>query len=151
MQQFGINLRKIMEYILKNSIGYRINKVANNINKELNKILSKYDIAVEQRATLEIIKFEENANQKMIAQLLGKDKTTISRSLNALEKKGLIRRNEIQNDKRVNVIQLTPKAEQILQESQNDINEFRNHLCSALKPHEIVFLFNSLDKINQIV
>lgn len=76
-----------MEYLLKNSMGYQINKTANAINMQLNKILAKYNIAVEQRATLEIIKFENNVNQTMIAQLLGKDKTTISRSLLALEKK----------------------------------------------------------------
>lgn len=140
-----------MEYILKNSIGYRINKVANNINSQLNKLLSKYDIAVEQRATLEIIKFEENVNQTMIAQLLGKDKTTISRSLNALEKKGLILKHEIQNDKRVNVIKLTQKGEDILIKSQEDIRAFREHLTSALKPHEILFLFNSLNKIDDII
>lgn len=106
-----------MEYVLKNSMGYRINKVANSINVQLNKILAQYDIAVEQRATLEIIKFEENVNQTMIAQLLGKDKTTISRSLLALEKKGLIIKNEIQNDKRVNVIKLTLKGEDILEKA----------------------------------
>lgn len=140
-----------MKYILKNSIGYRINQVANHINNELNQILSKYDIAVEQRATLEMIKFEKDINQTMIAQFLGKDKTTISRSLNTLEKKGLIVKDEIKNDKRVNVIKLTQKGESILEQSQEDINNFRNHLCSALKPHEIVFLFNSLDKIHQII
>lgn len=140
-----------MEYILKDSIGYRINKVANNINKELNQILSKYDIAVEQRATLEMIKFEENVSQTMIAQLLGKDKTTISRSLNSLEKKGLIIKSEIQNDKRVNVIKLTPKGENILEQSQNDINTYRKKIHASLQTHETLFLFNCLDKIATVI
>ncbi len=140
-----------MEYILKNSIGYRINKVANNINKELNQILSQYDIAVEQRATLEIIKFEENVNQTMIAQLLGKDKTTISRSLNTLEKKGFIIKNEIQNDKRVNVIKLTQKGEDVLENSQKDINAYRQKLHATLQTHETLFLFNCLDKISTVI
>ncbi|MFA7570064.1 MAG: MarR family transcriptional regulator [Sulfurimonadaceae bacterium] len=140
-----------MEYVLKNSMGYRINKVANSINVQLNKILAQYDIAVEQRATLEIIKFEENVNQTMIAQLLGKDKTTISRSLLALEKKGLIIKNEIQNDKRVNVIKLTLKGEDILEKSQKEVNQFREKLNASLKTHEVLFLFNTLDKIAQAV
>ena len=39
-------------------------------------------------------------NQTKIALLLGKDKTTISRSLNSLEKKELItRKSDIKNDK----------------------------------------------------
>jgi DNA-binding MarR family transcriptional regulator len=140
-----------MEYVLKNSMGYRINKVANAINVQLNKILAQYDIAVEQRATLEIIKFEKNVNQTMIAQLLGKDKTTISRSLLALEKKGLILKNVIQKDKRLKVIELTLKGEEILEKSQKEVNQFREKLNASLKTHETLFLFNSLDKIAQTI
>lgn len=140
-----------MEYILKNAIGYRINKVANNINTQLNKILAKYDIAVEQRATLEIIKFEKDVKQATIAQLLGKDKTTVSRSLNVLEKKGLIVKDEIQNDKRIKVIKLTPKGEEVLEKTQKSMNMFREKLHTSLQTHEILFLFNTLDKIDKAI
>lgn len=140
-----------MEYILKNAIGYRINKVANNINTQLNKILAKYDIAVEQRATLEIIKFEKDVKQATVAQLLGKDKTTVSRSLNVLEKKGLIVKDEIQNDKRIKVIKLTPKGEEVLEKTQKSMNMFREKLHTSLQTHEILFLFNTLDKIDKAI
>ncbi len=140
-----------MEYLLKNSMGYQINKTANAINMQLNKILAKYNIAVEQRATLEIIKFENNVNQTMIAQLLGKDKTTISRSLLALEKKGLILRRVIQKDKRLKVIELTLKGEEILEQSQKEVNCFRAKLNASLKTHETLFLFNTLDKVTQSI
>lgn len=140
-----------MEYLLKNSMGYQINKTANAINMQLNKILAKYNIAVEQRATLEIIKFENNVNQTMIAQLLGKDKTTISRSLLALEKKGLILRRVIQKDKRLKVIELTLKGEEILEQSQKEVNGFRAKLNASLKTHETLFLFNTLDKVTQSI
>lgn len=140
-----------MEYILKNAIGYRINKVANNMNTQLNKMLAKYDIAVEQRATLEIIKFEKDVKQTTIAQLLGKDKTTISRSLNVLEKKGLIFKDEIQNDKRIKVIKLTPKGEEVLEMTQESMNQFREKLHTSLQTHEILFLFNTLDKIDKAI
>lgn len=140
-----------MEYILKDAIGYRINKVANNMNTQLNKMLAKYDIAVEQRATLEIIKFEKDVKQTTIAQLLGKDKTTISRSLNVLEKKGLIFKDEIQNDKRIKVIKLTPKGEEVLEMTQESMNQFREKLHTSLQTHEILFLFNTLDKIDKAI
>jgi DNA-binding MarR family transcriptional regulator len=140
-----------MEYILKDAIGYRINKVANNMNTQLNKMLAKYDIAVEQRATLEIIKFEKDVKQATIAQLLGKDKTTVSRSLNVLEKKGLIFKDEIQNDKRIKVIKLTAKGEEVLEITQESINLFREKLHTSLQTHEILFLFNTLDKIDKAI
>ena len=49
-----------MKYSLKNSIAYRITRAANNIHKTINNKLSPFGIAIEQRATLEMIKFEEN-------------------------------------------------------------------------------------------
>lgn len=76
-----------MNYALKDSIAYRLIRSSNSVVNSLNRILSAYDIAIEQRATLEIIKYEPDVNQTKIANLLGKDKTTISRSLNSLEKK----------------------------------------------------------------
>ena len=138
-----------MIYDLKNSIGYRINQLANKINTQLNKRLLPYNIGIEQRAILEIIKFEPHVNQTTIAQLLGKDKTTISRTLNALEKKELICRSGFLQDKRSNLLTLTQKAETILTQSQEEITQLREQLHHALDEEEKLSLFNSLDKINQ--
>ena len=91
-----------MAYELEKSIGFKINQTANKLNNKFNLLLQTYDIAPEQRATLEIIKYEKDVNQTKIAQILGKDKTTISRTLATLEKKGFI--SKIQIDKRTNQI-----------------------------------------------
>jgi DNA-binding MarR family transcriptional regulator len=136
-----------VDYALKNSLGYRINKVANSINTHLNKCLEPHDIGIEQRALLEIIKFEPNVNQTMIAKLLGKDKTTISRALNALEKKELIVKSKTPNDKRTYAIELTNKAEEILQKSVEQIAHFRESLQAQLCKQEQEALFNTLEKI----
>lgn len=136
-----------MKYSLKNSIAYRLIRTTNNINQSLNKTLHPYGIAIEQRATLEIIRFEPNVNQTTIAKLLGKDKTTISRSLNSLEKKGLItRKNDIDNDKRSNKIQITSKGEEILEETQPEISAIRETLSSKISKEELDIFFNILDK-----
>ena len=136
-----------MNYVLKNSIAYRFLRGANNVNKILNKILSPYNIAIEQRATLEIIKFESNVNQTTIANLLGKDKTTISRSLNSLEKKELIRKTEAIGDKRSNNIELTNAGEVILENTFDDVTSFRESLNKKLTPKEIEIFFKILDKL----
>jgi len=77
-----------MSYELEKSIGFKINQTANKINNKYIQLLQTFNIAPEQRATLEIIKYQENVNQTKIANILGKDKTTISRTLSTLEKKG---------------------------------------------------------------
>jgi len=136
-----------MNYALKHSIAYRLIKGANNVNKTLNKKLSPYDIAIEQRATLEIIKFESDVNQTTIANLLGKDKTTISRSLNSLEKKGLIKKSETLGDKRSNKIELTSQGEIILEETISEISSFREQLNEKLTTEEHDEFFRIIDKL----
>lgn len=134
-----------MAYELEKSIGFKINQTANKLNSKYNKILQTYDIAPEQRATLEIIKYEKEANQTMIAEILGKDKTTISRTLATLEKKDLITKTQI--DKRTNHIQLTKLGEEILEKSTNQVKEFRATLISNLTNDEVLQLITLLEKV----
>ena len=136
-----------MDYALKNSIAYRFIRGANSVNKTLNRKLSPYNIAIEQRATLEIIKSEPNANQIRIANLLGKDKTTISRSLDSLEKKGLIKKSETVEDKRHKKIELTKAGELILEDTIDEVTSFRESLNEKLTPYEVEMFFKIVDKL----
>lgn len=132
-------------YGLEKSLGFKISKISNKINNKFNKLLQKYDIALEQRATIEIIKYRKDVNQTEIAAILEKDKTTISRTLASLEKKGFIFKNQI--DKRTNLIEITPKAEKMLEESSEIVNEFRQSLYTNLNEDEAKTLIKLLDKI----
>ena len=134
-----------MSYELEKSLGFRINRTANKINNKYNHLLQTFDIAPEQRAALEIIKYESEVNQTKIANILGKDKTTISRTLNTLENKNLITKSQI--DKRTNLIQLTQKGEEILNESFSSVKNFRTNLTSKLNEEELKQLFSLLEKV----
>jgi DNA-binding MarR family transcriptional regulator len=134
-----------MTYDLEKSIGFKINQSANKINNKFTNLLQDYNIAPEQRATLEIIKYQDNVNQTKIATILGKDKTTISRTIATLEKKGFILRKQI--DKRTNIIQLTQEGEEILEKSSKTVKEFRLSLLRNLKENEINKLIELLEKV----
>lgn len=134
-----------MAYALERSIGFKINQTANRINNKFNTLLQKYDIAPEQRATLEIIKYEKDVNQTKIANILAKDKTTISRTLATLEKKGFILKKQI--DKRTNLIELTLEGEKILEESAFIVKEFRKKISSNLDENEINKIVELLEKV----
>lgn len=136
-----------MSYELENSLGFKINQTANKINNHFTKILQTFEIAPEQRATLEIIKYEKDVNQTKIANMLAKDKTTISRTLSTLENKGFI--TKLQIDKRTNQIKLTDLGEKILKDSEDEVKIFRNILNSNLNPNEIDTIIKLLDKITK--
>ena len=134
-----------MAYELEKSIGFKINQTANKINNKFNIVLQKYDIAPEQRATSEIIRYKKDVKQTKIANILAKDKTTISRTLATLEKKGFILKKQI--DKRTNLIELTNKGEKILEESALTIKTFRENLSSKLDENEINKIVELLEKV----
>lgn len=134
-----------MSYELEKSIGFKVNQTANKINNKYIQLLQPFDIAPEQRAALEIIKYEADVNQTKIANILGKDKTTISRTLKTLENKNLITKSQI--DKRTNLIQLTQKGEEILNDSFSDVKGFRKKLTSKLSEEELNQLFSLLEKV----
>ncbi|QKF68554.1 transcriptional regulator, MarR family [Arcobacter venerupis] len=138
-----------MAYELEKSLGFKINQTANKINNKYTQVLHTFDIAPEQRATLEIIKYEEDVNQTKIANILGKDKTTISRTLATLEKKGFILKKQI--DKRTNLIELTKLGDEILEKSANQVKEFRDSLFSNLEDTEVTILINLLEKVTSNV
>lgn len=133
---------------LNKSIGFKINQTANKLNQQFNHILQDYDIALEQRVTLEIISADKNITQTKISSILGKDKTTICRTLNSLEKKGLITKEENKEDKRVNIIKLTQKAYKVLEDTEDIIQNYRNILSSNLEEEEISALFRILEKLS---
>ena len=134
-----------MSYELERSIGFKINQTANKINNKYTQILQSYNIAPEQRAVLEIIKYESDVNQTKIATILGKDKTTISRTLNTLETKGFIKKS--QKDKRTNLIEITPEGEDILDKCSVYVKDFRKNLSSKLKEEELEELIILLEKV----
>ena len=134
-----------MSYELEKSIGFKINQTANKINNKYTQILQSYNIAPEQRAVLEIIKYELNVTQTKIATILGKDKTTICRTLNALETKGFIKKS--QKDKRTNLIEITPEGENILDKCSISVKDFRKNLSSKLKDEDMNTLIKLLEKV----
>lgn len=138
-----------MSYELEKSIGFKVNQTANKINNKYTQLLQSFDIAPEQRAALEIIKYESDVNQTKIANILGKDKTTISRTLKTLENKDLITKSQI--DKRTNLIQLTKKGEEVLNDSFSYVKDFRKKLTSKLSEEELNNLITLLEKVAFIV
>lgn len=62
----------------------------------------------------------------------------------------MILRRVIQKDKRLKVIELTLKGEEILEQSQKEVNGFRAKLNASLKTHETLFYLIHLIKLLKV-
>ncbi|WP_051906599.1 MULTISPECIES: MarR family transcriptional regulator [unclassified Sulfurospirillum] len=137
-----------MKEAVHNSVGFRIAHTANRINQAITTLLNEEGIAPEQRILLEILSSCEKANQTTLATMLNKSPTTVSRTLDSLEKKGLIIKKEVLGDKRANLIEVTAEGKAMLARTETIVNAFRQNLSNLFTPEEKQTLFALLEKIS---
>lgn len=113
------------------SIIWLIPKVRHLLRKEIEDKLKDYDISWAQWAILSRIYRTEGCNQKKLAEMSIRNSAAITRSLNILENKKLVRRENSAYDKREFLIFLTDKG------------------CELYKKTELV-IFQSIQQINSV-
>jgi DNA-binding MarR family transcriptional regulator len=98
---------------LEKYIGVNVQRAALKLNNYYQKVVSPFDITVDQWEILVILWEKEGITQKEIAERLDKDQTNIARMLFKLEKKGFIYRVIHETDRRSLRVYLTPKGREI--------------------------------------
>jgi DNA-binding MarR family transcriptional regulator len=136
-----------MEYDSSNSISFRLSRVASLLHVGFSKCLEPYGIAPEQFGTLKIFSEDGEITQSDIAEILAKGKPTVSRALDALEKKGLIVRESNSEDRRVKPIRLTEKGQEVLDMVVPMAQQFNDAIRARLSAEEIITFFRVLDTI----
>ena len=109
---------KRSQYNLEDSLGYVIGRagraLANRLNHNFEK--SGHDVTCEQWAILTNLWQNNGQNQKDLAGVSCKDKTSITRLIDGLEKKSLVVRTPDKSDARHKLIYLTNKGKALQQE-----------------------------------
>jgi MarR family transcriptional regulator, organic hydroperoxide resistance regulator len=145
------------KYIISDSIGY----LAGRVKRELTRLLARKlcdaggQITAEQFSLLMMLWLEDGRNQQDLADLYGKDKTSIARMLQTMERHGLIIRVPDEKDKRNNLLYITQKGLEIraklfptlqssLQETEAGISAEELETCKSVL-HKMV---DHLSRIN---
>jgi len=112
-------------------------------------LASEYTLP-EVRVMYEIYQHKK-ITSKEITELLGMDKSYLSRMLLKFDKKGLLKRKAIKTDGRAREISLTPKGEKdflkVNQSTENQVAE----LLSKLTDQEVKQLVRHMDGIQKIL
>ena len=70
-----------------------------------------------QLVSLRIISLNNEQPQSNLAEFLGRDKTTLTRNINTLEKKNLVIRTPSQKDKRIKLVSISPLGLEFLEKA----------------------------------
>lgn len=123
-------------YNLDDSLGYLVSRTARAMSLQINQhfLQAGFNVTGEQWAVLVQILDDDGLNQQEIACKVGKDKASITRLVDGLEKRNLVVRISDKNDRRNKLIyltkegknvkiQLTKIAEDLLDDMQQNIDK----------------------------
>ena len=98
--------------------------------------LAPFDVHARDLGVLLVIDSFEPASQQQVAQRLGVDRTTMVAIIDALEAKGIIARRPNAEDRRRNVVELTPAGQDILRQATAASDAAEAELLASLSPEE---------------
>jgi DNA-binding MarR family transcriptional regulator len=137
-----------MQYDIEKSISLKLSNTLNTLRKTFNKAIAEYNISSEQYAILNLINGRD-LTPSQISEIVNKDKAAITRFINALEKKELIKKEQI--DRRSYKIVINKKGKELLEKLDKKAFEFRKKIENEISKDKIDCLFDVLEKIEKIM
>ena len=95
------------------------------------------EITIEQWSVLYHLWKEDGQSQQQLCDATFRDKPSITRLVDNLEKQGLVKRTANKDDRRVNKICLTPEAEKLQEQSMELANQTLNEALAGVTNGQI--------------
>lgn len=135
--------------ILNKQVGVYINLVHNRTKQYLSNLFQEhgFNITPEQFLLMDALWNNGVMTQQQLAYLIMKDKNSIVKLIDGLEKKGLVVRVADKVDRRQNMIELTEYASSIKEEVKNVAIEAINRIIKDIPQEEIETFLKVLGKM----
>jgi len=107
------------------------------------------DVTPEEAITIMLIdKFQASTVSKL-AESLGRDRTTITRLLDSLERKGYIQRTVTPKDRRSTTVGLTLQGTEFEKEMEEDAKLMVRELTEGIRPEELMIALSVLARVRE--
>lgn len=124
-------------------IGMLTNKISKKLIYYINSNLEKFNLTSEQWAVLLNLSNQNKISQKLLAEISGKDQSTLARILDILERKNFIERHPSKEDRRSFIIHITKAGLSISKEIIPFLDELFNNLLKDI-PYEKLKIYNEV-------
>ncbi len=125
-------------------------KLHHRLNRKFDALIQTYGVTFPQLMILE----EINLHSQRISDLaltLNMTCSNLSLICRRLEKAGLLERTRRLEDQRNVELQLTGKAQKLLELVQIKMNEDSRHLCEKIDPEQLKAILDGFSSLNQIL
>lgn len=136
-----------MTFRLAADLGFLIHRTSRLLQVELQKVLEPYDLTREQWPVLAMLWEEEGASQNKIGAYLCKDQPTITRIIDRLEKKRLVKRVTNTRDRRAYRIVLTEEGKQLNEVLPKLVDDLLKRAQAGLTEEQVAALKQALPTI----
>lgn len=136
---------------IEHSIGCLTNQTALAARTYLTRqfTLNSIDMTIEQFKVMMVLWSEGSSTQQNIADFVGKDKTSVARLIAGLEKRSLIRRCADTNDKRCNLVTLTPQGSILEKPTMAVVSDAITEFHRDIDPDELAITLRVLKNLCQ--
>lgn len=139
-----------LELDLSQFLPYRLNSLADRISQALSRIYGqRFGINVAEWRVLAWLSHRDVLTAKQICEYTRMDKARVSRAVQALEERALIRRSQSSSDQRVHYLHLTTAGETLLGEVIPEAHAWEAELVSTLTAGEYRDLLNTMGKLER--
>ena len=135
--------------ILNKQVGVFLNLVHCKFKQYMNSIFQKhgFNLTPEQFLVMDTLWDEGVLSQQKIADIIFKDKNSVTKLIDALEKKGLVNRVSDKVDRRLNQIHITERAIIIKEEITKIALETTDGIIKEIPEDELLIFINVLNKM----
>ncbi len=136
---------------ITNSFGYLMGKGLRMMRALLDRKFreKEMDISMEQYVVMVHLWQKDGLKQQELANFAGKDKTTLARGLNLLEKHNWVVRIPDQLDKRIKRIFLTHKGREMEEVILKNVSEMSGEITKGIDPEKIKICKEVLKKMHE--
>lgn len=127
-------------FLMEESVGFMINRLANAMRLELERRLAPFGITAQQWTVVMFCHNSSNATPSELAEALGVDGSAVTRLLDRLEKKGLVRRVTNPNDRRSIRVELLEEGRRLAMTLPPFEQEVVDHFMRGLSGAELAKL-----------
>ena len=144
-------LESTQSFKLERAIGMNVNRTAFLMTEEISRRFNAngYALSAQDFAILFRLLEQGPMTQVAIATATMRDKTTITRRINGLVKKGFVERNSDQKDRRCFRIELTTSGHQALKVMTPLVAEFQQEMLSDIPDEEKMTTIKTLQHISE--
>ena len=135
--------------ILNKQVGVFLNLVHNRFKQYITAFFQEegYNITPEQFLVMDTLWDEGSMSQQKIADTILKDKNSVVKMLDGLEKRHLVKRVACKEDRRQNLIEITPYAKEIQQSVTDIAMNAVDHVIKDIPKQDLYIFIKVLTKM----